>query len=132
MENVRLFADLILIVHVAYAVFVVGGQVLIIAGWIRGWSWTRRPVFRLAHLAAIGVVVAQSWLGLSCPLTVWEDALRRATGQEGYAAGFIAHWLSRLLFWSAPAWVFTVIYTALGLLVAATFLLYPPRRRANR
>jgi len=42
--------------------------------------------------------------------------------------GFIEHWLSRLLFWNAPAWVFTLIYTSFALLVVAIWWRYPPRR----
>jgi polyferredoxin len=121
-------ADLILVVHALFVLFVVGGQAAILAGWARGWRWTRSPVLRLAHLAAIGMVVAQAWLGEACPLTVWEDALRERAGQAGYGTSFIGYWLGRLLFYSAPAWVFTLIYSLFGLVVALTFLLYPPRR----
>jgi hypothetical protein len=34
-----------------------------------------------------------------------------------------------LLFYDAPGWVFTLVYTAFGLLVVAAFILAPPRRR---
>ena len=41
-----------------------------------GWGWVRLRWFRITHLCAIGVVVIQSWLGVMCPLTTLEMALR--------------------------------------------------------
>jgi hypothetical protein len=41
---------------------------------------------------------------------------------------FIGYWLGRLLYYDAPAWLFTAGYTAFSLLVIATFICYPPRR----
>ncbi|MDW8479063.1 MAG: DUF2784 family protein [Xanthomonadales bacterium] len=95
---------------------------------IRGWRWVRDPVFRLAHLATIGFVVAQTWLGELCPLTVWEQDLRRIAGQETYEGSFVAHWLGRLLYVEAPWWAFLWAYSLFGLAVLLAFLLVPPRR----
>lgn len=122
-------ADLVLFIHAAFVAFVVLGQVVILLGWWRGWRWTRKMSFRVAHLAAIGYVVLESWIGIACPLTVLENTLRRAAGEAGYAGSFIADWLSRLLYWSAPPWIFTLVYTLFGVLVAVTYWKYPPRRR---
>jgi hypothetical protein len=121
----RWAADLVLVVHAGFILFVVGGQVLILLGWWRRWQWPRRPLFRWLHLIAIGAVVIEAWVGWVCPLTALEDALR---GGAGYGdAGFIAHWLRWLVFWRAPPWVFTAIYTAFALLVVFSFRGYPPR-----
>ena len=54
-------ADAVLIAHVSFVLFVVAGLVAIFVGAAAGWRWVRSRAFRLAHLAAIGVVVAQSW-----------------------------------------------------------------------
>ena len=119
-----MLADLVLLVHTAFVLFVVGGLVAIWVGAALGSGWARNPWFRGLHLAAIAFVVAQSVLGYTCPLTIWEDALRGvATGQ-----GFIQRWVRALLYWSAPPWVFTAIYVAFGALVAATWWRFPPRR----
>lgn len=115
--------------HAAFVAFVVGGQAAILVGWGRGWQWTRAFGFRAVHLAAIGLVVLESWLDIPCSLTVLEDALRARSGAQGYEQGFIADWLTRLIYYSAPAWVFTVVYTLAGALILATFVLYPPIRR---
>jgi hypothetical protein len=64
-----LAADAILLLHVMFAVFVIIGLALIIISKVLNWSWVRNPWFRIAHVAAIGVVVVQSWFGVNCPLT---------------------------------------------------------------
>ena len=61
-----------------------------------------------------------------CPLTTLEMALRMAAGERTYAGSFIAHWLGRLLYYQAPPWVFALVYTAFGALVAAAWWLVPP------
>jgi hypothetical protein len=124
-----LLADLVGLVHGAIVLFIVAGQVAILVGWALGWGWTRRPVFRFAHLGAITFVVVQTWLGQLCPLTAWENDLRRLAKQEGVGESFIAYWLNRLLYYQVPHEIFVAAYTAFGALVLATFLLYPPRRR---
>jgi hypothetical protein len=122
-----LAADLLLVVHALFVAFVVLGLVLIIAGGFLGWSWVRNPWFRIAHLAAIGVVVLQSWLGILCPLTTWEMALRAQAGAATYPGSFIAYWVGEILYYDLPAWVFVAAYTVFGLLVAATWILVRPR-----
>ncbi len=114
-------ADIILLVHLFFVVFVVSGLFLILAGKRLHWTWVRNPWFRLIHLIAIGVVVLQSWLGIICPLTTWEMALRSKSGGAVYAGKFISHWLQTLLYYQAPEWVFIVCYTLFGLLVAISW-----------
>jgi len=129
--DVRLYAwlaDGVLVLHASYVLFVVGGQLLIVVGWIRHWAWTRNGWFRWLHLGAIGFVVTEAWLGVRCPLTLLENNLRELAGSARYDMSFIGHWLGRLLFYTAPAWVFTLLYTLFGLLVVITLMLYPPRR----
>ena len=119
-------ADLILVVHVLVAAFIVLGLALILVGKVAGWSWVRNPRFRWVHLVAIAVVVLQSWLGEVCPLTTWEMALRTRGGDATYGGSFIAHWLGEILFYQAPPWLFVVAYTLFGgLVVLAWFWVRP-------
>ena len=124
-------ADLTLALHAAYVLFLVGGQVLILLGWVCRWRWTRYLWLRLMHLIAIGFVMLEAWLGVRCPLTVLENMLRRQSGVTMYERSFISHWLERLLFYAAPEWVFTAIYTVFTGLVVVTWLLYPPTRKTG-
>lgn len=123
----RLLADLVLVVHVSYVLFVVLGLVLVLAGYVRKWGWVRNFWFRTAHITAITIVVAESWWEITCPLTVWESRLRRDAGESGYRGDFIAGWLHELLFIDLSPWAFTVVYTLFGGLVLLTFFLVPPR-----
>lgn len=128
MNPLGLAADAVLVVHALFVAFVVVGQVLILAGLALGWRWVRNLRFRLAHLAAIGIVVLQAWLGVLCPLTILENALRRRAGEVAYAGSFIGHWLHRVIYYDAEPWVFTVAYTAFALVVAVTWFAGRPVR----
>lgn len=127
-----LLADLVLALHAAVVLFVVGGLALIVAGNLARWRWVNGWWFRLAHLAAIGVVVAESWLGIACPLTTLEYWLRGEAGTAAGADGFIAYWLGRLLYYQLPARVFLLAYTLFGILVVLAWWRYPPQRRRRR
>lgn len=123
-----LLADLVLVVHVGIVAFVVLGQLLFVAGGLLKWAWVRSLWVRLAHLALMAFVIVQSWMGITCPLTIWEQLLRRQAGQAAYTESFIEHWLSRLIFFNAPGWVFVLAYTLFGALVLMTWWWVPPRR----
>jgi hypothetical protein len=125
----QLAADAVLLMHALFVVFVVSGLILILVGGALGWSWVRLRWFRLAHLAAIGVVVVQSWLGAICPLTTLEMELRTRAGESSYPGSFIAHWVEAVLYYQAPPWVFVLCYTAFGALVVAAWFRVRPRRR---
>jgi hypothetical protein len=109
--------------------FVVGGLVAIFAGNWCGWHWVNDCLFRLLHVSAIAVIVAQAWLGKLCPLTTLESWLRVRGGGVGYTESFVSHWLRHIIYYDAPLWVFTLIYTLLGLLVFTAWWLFPPKRR---
>ena len=123
-----LAADAILFAHVAFVTFVIFGLVFILIGKLCSWAWVRNPWFRYSHIASIGVVVLQSWLGAICPLTTLEMALRERAGDAVYSGAFIAHWLESILYYRAPEWIFVVSYTLFGLLVAASWYWVRPRR----
>lgn len=123
-----ILADITLMTHVLFVAFVVFGLVLILIGRFCGWQWVRNLWFRLAHLAAIGIVVAQAWLGVICPLTTLEMWLRARAGESVYAGSFIQHWVQALLYYDAPAWVFVLCYTLFGLLVVISWFAVRPRR----
>ena len=120
-EYYRLAADAVMLVHSGFVAFVVFGLLLTWVGAWRGWAWVRNRWFRWIHLMAIGFVVVQTWLGQACPLTDWEHALRQRAGDASYEGDFIAHWVESLLYWDLPSWVFTLVYSLFGLVVAATW-----------
>jgi len=127
----NLLADVTLVVHATYVLFVVAGQLLILTGWTCGWLWTRHRLFRLIHLISIGFVMLEAWLGVTCPLTALENSFRIKSGLLTYERSFFSYWIERLIFYTAPEWVFTMIYTVFSGFVVLTWLFYPPNRTSE-
>jgi hypothetical protein len=126
-------ADLVAIIHAAYVAFVVVGFAAILVGWAAHWSWVRNRYFRAVHLAMILFVCCEALIGATCPLTLWENALRMRGGESGYPRDFIGYWIDWLVFYRAPDWVFTTVYVIFGALVLSAFWLVPVDwRAANR
>ena len=124
----QLAADMTLLLHTLFVLFVVLGLVLVLLGAARGWAWVKNPVFRWSHLAAIAVVVGQAWLGVICPLTSLEMYLRDRAGDVVYAGSFIAHWLKTVLYYDAPSWVFVLLYSLFAMAVLWCWFAVPPTR----
>jgi hypothetical protein len=122
----NLMADAVLLVHAAFVAFVVFSLPAVWVGHVLGWAWVRGRGFRISHVLAIGLVVAESWVGMACPLTILEIGLRGPADGSVHNASFVEHWLHRLLYYEAPSWVFTLIYTLFGLLVIITWFSVPP------
>ena len=127
-----LAADLTLIAHAAFVVFVVAGQAVILVGWMLDWRWPRNVPFRLVHAGAIALVVLESWFGVTCPLTWIEFRLRSAAGSPLEAESYMGYWLQQFIFHDAPSWVFALVYTSFAAVVAASLVFYPPARRGWR
>lgn len=125
-------ADLVLVVHFAFVLFVIGGLAFIWIGYAAGWHAVRNFRFRLLHLAAIVLVAGEALLGVACPLTLWEDALRSTSGSPAADKSFIARWVHRVMFYTAPEWVFTTLYVAFAVVVVATFWFIPPQRHKTK
>jgi hypothetical protein len=123
----QLLADALLALHVGIVAFVVLGTLLILLGGWRGWPWVRNSWFRVVHLGLMAFIALQAWLGRLCPLTLWEQALRKRAGQATYGESFMQHWLSRLIFFDAPWWSFVAAYTAFAALVVACWWWVRPR-----
>lgn len=84
----RLSADLVLIVHLAFVLFVALGAFLVL----------RRPRLVWLHLPAVVWGVFSEFFGVLCPLTPLETTLRELGGGTGYGGGFIEHYLAALLY----------------------------------
>jgi len=124
-----IFADIIAVIHLGYVFFVILGFILIVVGICFKWKWIRNLWFRIAHLAAIGGVALEALLGINCPLTVLEFSLRYGAPPSERRVSFVGRLIDSILYYDAPAWLFTVIYVGFALLVAATFIMAPPTRR---
>jgi hypothetical protein len=119
-------ATLVLILHVLWVAVVVFSVPLIALGGFFGWKWVRNRIYRRVHLAMMAIVVAETVFSIPCPLTIWEDLLRKEAGHQGYSGGFIAHWLRVLLYYDFEPWVFTAVYLLFFLIIVALYRLVPP------
>jgi len=127
-DGYALLADLIVILHLIYVLFAVGGQLAIILGWALHQAFSRNPAFRLWPLAAVAIVAVEASIGLFCPLTLWEYNLRQLAGQRvDKDISFVGRLVRLIIFYDLPDWAFTALHISFGLLVILTFILVPPR-----
>jgi hypothetical protein len=118
-------AEVVWFIHAAYVVFVVGGQIAILAGAMANWVWVRNLWFRVAHFVAIGIVAFETIIDVPCTLTVLQDYLLVQGGMR--PRGFdINPFAVPRGFWDAT-------YLGFAGIVLLTFALVPPRlgRRAG-
>lgn len=117
----RLLADIVVLAHFLFLIFVVGGG-LIVARWPRV-AWLHLPCVAWGTLVELA-----GWI---CPLTPLEVGLRRQAGDAGYSGGFIEHYIIPVLY---PAGLTREIQIGLGVgLVLLNVALYAwTWRRARR
>ena len=108
----RSAADLVMGAHLAFILFAMLGALLVVK-----WHWVI-----WVHLPAAAWGVFVELTGRICPLTDWENALIARAGQTGYTDGFIAHYLSKIIY---PGDLTQGVQIALaGLLVAVNAGIY--------
>ena len=125
MNAYLLLADAVVILHLGYVAFVVLGLLAVLLGYVMQWKWVRSPWFRITHFSMIAVVVIESLLSITCPLTTLENYLRMQGGQTLSGGSFVGRLVHGILFFDLPPSFFTVAYCAFGSLVLATFFLVP-------
>lgn len=108
----RLAADLILVLHLGFIVFVVfGGLLVLLRRWI---GYVHIPA------AVWGAFIEIS--GRVCPLTTWENSLLRGAGQSGYAESFVEHYLVPIIY---PSGLTRGIQFAIaGFVIVANVVIY--------
>ena len=117
----RLLADTVMVLHFGFLGYVVLGGFL---AW--RWLWALLPHLLAAAWGGLTVLFPAT---LSCPLTAWEDAARRAAGQQGLpASGFIDHYLEGVVY---PERYTGLIQTTAGVVVMVSWLGAYPRIRAR-
>jgi hypothetical protein len=84
----HLLADLMVVLHLAFIIFVVLGALL-----VAKWRWI---IYFHIPSAVWGALI--EFMGWICPLTPLENKFRRAAGQAGYEGGFIDHYLIPIIY----------------------------------
>ncbi len=116
----RVLADLLVVVHLGFVVFVVLGGFLV-------WRW-RHVIW--VHLPAALWGTWIEFAGWICPLTPLENRFRRLAGATGYEGGFVEHYLIPVLY--PEEWTLSLRVVLGSLVVAvnvAAYGLYFWRRR---
>lgn len=119
----RLLADLVLVVHAAFVVFVMLGGLAVL----------RWPRLAWVHLPVVAWGAGIEFAGGICPLTPLENHWRRLAGEQGYTGGFIEQYVVGILY---PEGLTRDVQIALGLLViavnAAMYLRVLRRKKTSR
>jgi hypothetical protein len=109
-------ADAIVVIHLAYLAFIpLGGLVAL-----------RWPRVIWAHLAAAAIGVLSITVGFDCPLTTWEQSLRRRGGQRPYTDGFVDHYLTGRVYPHGYEWAVQVTF---GACIVASYVYVVRRMR---
>lgn len=103
-SSARVLVTLVVLVHMAFVVFVVAGGVLALR-WPRV-AWVHLPA------ALWGAMIALA--GFLCPLTPLENWLRVRGGASAYDTGFLEHYLLPILY---PAALTRDVQVATGIFV---------------
>jgi hypothetical protein len=118
----RIAADLVMLSHLAFVVFVVLGGLPVL----------RFPKLALIHVPAFLWGIWIEATGGICPLTPLENALRRRAGEAGYESGFIEHYVYPLIYppgltRNVQAWLAVSVLALNGAIYG--WLLWRRRRR---
>ena len=84
----RLFADVVVLCHLGFIVFVLAGGLLVL-------RWKR---LAWAHVPSITWGMSTEFFGLWCPLTPLENWLRESSGGARYEVGFIEHYIMPIVY----------------------------------
>jgi hypothetical protein len=121
-------ADLLVILHLVWVVFMVGGVLATLVGLV----WTRILQYRLWRWLHVGGMVFAGILSVAgrlCPLTTLEYALRRRAGLEPQPEeGFIIRIANRLIFPNLDPHLIAAITLAAAGIVLVVFVWKPPGR----
>ena len=102
-----MIADAFLLVHFCLAASITVGFFIIPIGYILHWNWVKSRNIRLLHLFLMGVITAETIVGLMCPLTILENMFRNVD----YTSSFISYWVAEILYWDLPREVFVLLYS---------------------
>jgi hypothetical protein len=124
----RTLADLVMVIHFGWIVFMFWGVVLTVRGLWRP-AFFDRWLFRSLHAAGILVVAGLEILGCWCPLTVWENLLRRHYDSgTNYPGSFIVGWLERVVYPHVDPVVVVGPTIAMATFTLIVFVVRPPAR----
>lgn len=119
----KIGADIIVLIHFLFILFVILGGFLVIR-----WRWV---IWLHIPCAVWGVLI--EYVGWICPLTPWENYLRSAAGNTGYSGGFIEHYILPIIYPSGLTRELQIIFGSFVLLVnICAYTMVWIRRKKNK
>lgn len=123
----RILADLLVVVHFAWIIFMLWGFALTVRAFWKP-AFFDRWLFRTIHLAGILFVAALELLGKYCPLTVWENALRRHYDPDHtYPGSFIIRYIVRLIYPDIDPVLLIIPTSIIAIFTLVVFAIRPPK-----
>ena len=126
-KRATLVAELLLLIHFGLAAFISAGFFIIPLGYKLNWNWIKKRNLRLLHLFLMGIITAETIVGLTCPLTVLENMFR----DVDYSMSFISFWVGQILYWDLPNQVFVLVYSLCFVWVLILWKTFPPIERVR-
>ena len=117
-----MIADIVLVFHFAIVIFITFGFFLIPIGYKFNWIWVKHLKLRMFHFGMMTFVTFESLLGITCPLTLFENNLR---GINEYTS-FISYWVHQIIYWDLPSQFFIILYCVVLVWAFLLWKLFPP------
>ncbi len=122
----KIIADIIVIVHFIFILFMLSGIVLTIAGFFRE-KYFKHWLFRTLHLCGILFVAILAILGKYCPLTILENlAMMRHNPDLAYPGSFIVHYIEELVYPNVDPMIIIIPTVILAVFTLVMFIIKPP------
>ena len=84
----RLLSDFIVIIHLAFIIFVAAGALLVM-------KWNRLAFIHIPAVIWGAIVEYTGWI---CPLTPWENHFRRLAGDSAYQGDFTGNYILPVIY----------------------------------
>ena len=133
----KILADLVVLIHFAWILFVLWGFILAVCGSIcvyvlqtakdRWRTFFDRWIFRTIHLGGIVYVTIMTVLGENCPLTIMENGLRKHHNAElTYHGSFVVHYIEKIVYPEANFLFFLIPTILIAVFSTIMFIIRPP------
>ncbi|MCK5655238.1 MAG: DUF2784 domain-containing protein [Candidatus Aureabacteria bacterium] len=124
----KIFADLIVVIHFAWILFMLAGTILTLGGFFykRFFDWW---LFRTLHLCGIIYVGLLALLREYCPLTILENTVRTKYNPElTYPGSFIVHYIEKLVYPDVNPSIILVPTIFIAVFSVVVFIIKPPAK----
>ncbi len=124
----RILADLIVVVHLAWILFMLEGFILTLRGFFHK-EFFERWLFRTAHLLGIAYVSTLALMGRYCPLTVWENTLRAKYDPSlNYPGSFMIYYFEKFVYPDVNPLIIQIPTTFIAVFTVVVFIIKPPEK----